>query len=357
MRIAYVCHWNLDDGDGVAKKVETQARLWREAGHDATIFSLAPGEAQDRDGIRAFPYGAVSRRSATSTLARAVRAFAPDLVYLRYDLFLPPIWRLARKAPTVVEVNSDDRAEYRRFVAFRGRRALVYNEVNRRRLLGAAKGLVFVTGELAASPNFFRYDVPSTVIANGIELGNAPTPAPGHRLRAVFLGTAGQAWHGVDKLATLAREAPELDIDLVGYTEEQLRATVADVPGNLRVHGRLSRSEYEPLLAAADAGIGTLALHRKDMREAAPLKVREYLAAGLPVVIAYDDVDLAGIEPWWILRLPNDEANVAVHVERIRAYLETVRGRRVPREEVEALISWAAKERVRLAFLSGLARA
>ena len=355
MRIAYVCHWNLDAADGVAKKVETQARLWQEAGHDAMIFSLSPGASGERDGVRAFPYGTVSRRRATSSLVRAVRAAAPDLVYLRYDLFLPPVWGLARRVPTVVEVNSDDRAEYSRFVKSRGRRARLYNELNRRCLLGRAKGLVFVTGELASSPSFTAFRVPHAVIANGIELGDALAPMPAARPTAIFLGTPRQAWHGIDKLAALAGEAPEIDIDVVGYTADQLSSAVPLVPENLRVHGRLTRAEYEPLLAAADVGIGTLALHRKGMREAAPLKVREYLAAALPVVIAYDDVDLAGLEPWWLLRLPNEEQNVRENVERIRAFVGSVRGRRVPREEVEPRISWASKERARLAFLSSLA--
>jgi glycosyltransferase involved in cell wall biosynthesis len=194
------------------------------------------------------------------------------------------------------------------------------------------------------------------VVANGIELGDPPPhPESQERARAIFLGSPMQAWHGVDKLAALARAFPSLDVDLVGYTPEQLAETVDDVPENLRVHGRLTRIEYEPLLAAADIGIGTLALHRKGMREAAPLKVREYLAAGLPVVIGYDDVDLEGVEPWWLLRLPNDEANVASAQGRIRAFVESVRGRRVPRAEVEPLISSRRKEETRLAFLTSIA--
>lgn len=35
--------------------------------------------------------------------------------------------------------------------------------------------------------------------------------------------------------------------------------------------------------------IGTLALHRKNMTEASPLKTREYLAHGFPVIIGYKD--------------------------------------------------------------------
>lgn len=358
MRIAYLCHWNLDSGDGVAKKVETQARYWRDAGHDVTIFALAAGEASDREGIRAFPYGKRSRRTQTALLADEVRSFRPDLLYARYDLFLPPVWRLLRSMRTVVEVNSDDRAEYIRFVKWRGPRALAYNEVNRRAILGAARGLVFVTGELQRSSSFARYrGTPSVVVANGIDLRSAIDQTPSERARAIFLGSPRQAWHGVDKLAGLARAlSSELDVDLVGYSLAELQMNVPDVPANVHVHGHLRREAYEPLLATADVGFGTLALHRKGMDEAAPLKVREYLEAGLPVVIAYDDPDLAEVEPWWLLRLPNDEGNTEREVGRIRDFIESVRGRRVPSGEVAPLISWQAKERRRLEFLSQVAR-
>lgn len=359
MRIAYVCHWNLASRDGVAKKVEAQTSLWRAAGHDVRVFSLSPVDEGAGESVQVHAYGGDrSRLRATAALARAVRRFRPQVVYLRYDLFLPPVWALARLRPTVVEVNSDDRAEYRRFVKYRGRPALVYNEVNRRALLGGAAGLVYVTPELARSASFAGFRAPTEVVSNGVLFATAAAtpPAANDQPRAVFLGSQLQAWHGVDRLAALARALPQIRFDIVGYDAEQLALTVPDRPANVHVHGRLAREEYEPLLAAADVGIGTLALHRKDMREAAPLKVREYLAAGLPVAIAYDDVDLGGVDAWWLLRLPNDET-VPDRAAELARFVDAVRGRRVPRAEVAPLVSMEAKEERRLSFLDRVAAA
>jgi hypothetical protein len=92
------------------------------------------------------------------------------------------------------------------------------------------------------------------------------------------------------------------------------------------------------------------------MREACPLKVREYLGYGLPAVIAYEDTDLGGVDDWWLLRLPNEEDNAAGAVERINAFLASVRGRRVPREAVAERVGSREKEARRLRFLEGLAR-
>ena len=92
------------------------------------------------------------------------------------------------------------------------------------------------------------------------------------------------------------------------------------------------------------------------MQEACPLKVREYLGHGLPVVIAYEDTDFVGEQPWFLLRLPNRESNVADGIGAISTFLNDVRGRRVPRSDVADRIGSHVKERRRLDFIQGLLR-
>jgi glycosyltransferase involved in cell wall biosynthesis len=256
--------------------------------------------------------------------------------------------------PTVVEINADDKEEAKLRRA-RARLAGAYNELNRRVLLSRARGLVCVTHELAASPHFAGFGKQIEVIGNGVDLEALrplpPAPA-GDRPRVAFLGSARQAWHGIDKIAHLAEQLPQVDVDVIGYDNARLREALGDrVPANMHPHGIRSRAEFEPILAACDLAFGTLALHRKNMREACPLKVREYLGYGVPVVIGYEDTDLRGVDDWWLLRLPNAEDNVAAHVGKIAAFLESVRRRRVPRELVADRIGSEAKERRRLEFL------
>src|SRR6185369_9515278 len=117
MKLAYLCYWDLASGDGVARKIEGQARLWHEAGHEVEVVSIQPGR----------------RREQTADAVEAVESAVPDLLYLRYDLYLPAVWRVVRRVPTVIEVNSDDRAEMR----LRGLGARAYNGLNRSRLFGA----------------------------------------------------------------------------------------------------------------------------------------------------------------------------------------------------------------------------
>jgi glycosyltransferase involved in cell wall biosynthesis len=323
MRIAYLAYWNLDANDGVAKKIAAQLAEWRAAGHEAEAFAVAPASP-------------LARARQTRRVVDEALAFHPEVVYLRYDLWLPPLGRLLRLIPTAVEVNADDRAEMRR----RGPAVALVNEWNRGRVYAGSAGLVCVTNELAR--RLAVYGKPATVVANGVDARRVPAlRAPANdRPRVIFVGSPHLAWHGVDRLLDLARALPDVDFDLVGPDPE------GDV-ANVTAHGVLAEAEYLPLLARADAAVGSLAMERAGLTEGSPLKVREYLLAGVPTVVGYDDTDFLGREPWFLLK-STDPAEV-------RTFVEGARGRRVPREEVSHLAS-QAKEVERLRFLEALAR-
>jgi glycosyltransferase involved in cell wall biosynthesis len=352
MRIAYICHGDLRAASGVSLKVKAQIAAWRAAGHEVNLYALGVCAEAAESAAHQFVFASnIERFAATTRLTRAVYRYEPDLVYLRYDRFVPPFGRILRGFPTIVEINGDDREEAR----LKSRRASLYNGINRWAVLRSARGIVCVTNELASSKRISAFTGPTVVIGNGVDLAAVPhLPAPRNvRPRLAFLGTRGESWQGVDKVAALARAMPDCDFDVVGYTERDLDAAP---PDNLTVYGRLTRAQYEQVLAKVDVGIGTLALHRKGMEEASPLKVREYLAHGIPVVAGYDDSDFAGASPWFMLRIPNTEDNVDSHRAEIRAFVQRVRGRRVPRAEVDELIGAHAKERARLTFMRQIDR-
>jgi hypothetical protein len=106
-------------------------------------------------------------------------------------------------------------------------------------------------------------------------------------------------------------------------------------------------------MAAADVAIGPLALHRKGLTEASALKVAEYLAYGIPVILANAEAAFPDGAPF-LLEIPNTEDNVDVSRDELRAFVERWRGRRVPRREISA-IDTAVVERQRLGLLVGVA--
>jgi hypothetical protein len=151
-------------------------------------------------------------------------------------------------------------------------------------------------------------------------------------------------YQGIDKILCLAKAFPRWSFDIVGYEMRR-----KDLPSNVRFYGHLSRSEYESILAGADVAIGTLSLYIKNMEEACPLKVREYLAYGIPTIIGYKDTDFPNGAPF-LLCLPNTPDNVEKNLDRIEAFVLSWKGKRVPRSEIEHL-DLKVKEEKRIIFI------
>ncbi|MBN1306073.1 MAG: glycosyltransferase family 4 protein [Anaerolineales bacterium] len=359
MRIAYVTlhlEKKIIEG-GVGKKIKSQISNWRKAGHQVRLFSLTPEkvsllEAEEflfQPSVRFFGGSLLSREvNRSKMLARlilAVREYRPDIIYLRYGLFAYPLQRLFRVAPVVVEVNTNDRFEYR----YRGAFYYWLNCMTRRITLGLAAGWVSISHEIAQLKCNAFYSKPVEVIANGIELENYPLldPPGNHTPVIAIVGTPGLNWHGVDKLVGLAEQFPDLKAAIVGYRSQDYKSSA---PPNVSFHGFLDQAGIMEVLSRADIACGTLALHRKNMQEASPLKVREALAYGLPVILAYKDTDLSGLSSDLLLRLPNTDGNVSEHAREIHDFAYQARGKRIQRELLFPLIDERQKEERRLSF-------
>jgi glycosyltransferase involved in cell wall biosynthesis len=131
---------------------------------------------------------------------------------------------------------------------------------------------------------------PHAVVPNGVEpdewLGvqhRAPRwfaalPQP----RAVYVGTI-DSRVDVEGLLVMARRRPDVSIVLLGTTPDRsTTATLRELP-NVHVHGPVGRRTVVSVLRAAELSL--LAHRRTELTTAmSPLKVYEYLAAGLPVL-------------------------------------------------------------------------
>lgn len=221
-------------------------------------------------------------------LARAARAFRPDAIYERYNLFyLSGAW-LARKLrlPFLVEVNAplaEERARFgglalpglarwsERFVWRRATRVLPVTEV----LAGYVQAAGVPRARIA-------------VIPNGIDLHEFPEPAPAPGGDPLVLGFVGfvRDWHGLDAVVrgiAAWQGPPALALLVVG--EGPARAGLEALAGELGIAGRVRFTG----LAQRDAVPGHIAAFDVALQPAAvpyasPLKVFEYMAAGRAIV-------------------------------------------------------------------------
>lgn len=356
MKIAYVSYNQMHSiaNGGVGLKIRTAVRNWNEAGHTAHWFLTTSADVSG-DEVTAFRFGVgkrglgreIDRSQQLARMIDAVAEFKPDVIYLRSGIYTYPLHRLFAIAPVVVELNTIDLVEYK----MRGAFIYAVHRLTRDLIFKRVSGFVAVSYEIGAQHSNLKYNKPIKVLGNTIDLRQyKPLPAPNNATpRLVYIGVPDNPWHGLDKLFWLAENCPDLEFDLIGSSLENF--TGQFIPSNVQLHGFVDRSAYQKILAKADVGIGSLALHRIDIHEGSPLKVREYLAYGLPLFLAYKDTDLIGTEFEFVLQIANTEDNLRSNVAQIRQFAFDMQGKRAERQLIAPLIDTKYKEQQRLDFM------
>ena len=150
-----------------------------------------------------------------------------------------------------------------------------------------------VTGIVALTPEILSYEghrappgVVGSVYPNGIYLRDieiVPDRREGN-LKFLFVGSLATPWHGLDvAVKGLLSVDPGAEIHVVGPRADVCSENLSRVI----FHGELTRAGLGKVAEICDAGLGTFSLDKKGMTQACTLKVREYLAIGLPVVRDY----------------------------------------------------------------------
>jgi len=354
MRIAYVSlHWPRTRNSGVGKKIQAQMGAWIAMGHEVRLFMHTANHEPQSDLLEAdtFFYAAtgkikteINRAHAMARMIAAIRDFQPDVIYLRYGIYVYPAHRLMDIAPVVEELTTNDLSQHEGL----GRVYSLYNRLTRGIIISRTSGLVCLSDELANSPFNAVFQKPTRVIGDGIDMEKIqPFPAPNNiQPQLVFIGSPGSPWQGVDKLLFLAHAFPDMGIHIIGYDHID---GVNSLPDNIKLYGYLKTEEYREILAGMDCAIGSLALHRIKLNESSPLKTRECLALGLPMVLPYKDTDLDDLECDFLLKIPNKEDNIRTHAQAIYDFTCQMHGHRVERDQIVHL-DQAGKELKRTAF-------
>lgn len=173
-------------------------------------------------------------------------------------------------------------------------------------------GVIGVTNEISEYEcGRVKKNLPFAVYPNGID-PTIITLAEDLRVPSVlqlaFVCSYFSPWHGLDLLldslesyisSPCSRVIKLHIIGEVAFAELDRIAASDRLSSICNVAGYLDGDQLERLLSCCDAGIGSLALWRKGLREASTLKVREYLARGLPVLSGHQDPSLPGGFPYY----------------------------------------------------------
>ena len=309
MRIAYIC---CDPGipvfgtKGASVHIQEVVRELRAAGHEVVLYALRSGEHVPADladlelHLEAVTDVSPAEREqaqvrAAQRIASKVIADGADLVYERYSLFSTALADItaATGVPGVLEVNApliDEQRRHRSLVDASGAEQVL------RRQVGAAQVTACVSDPVADWVRRRTADVPDAqavaarihTVPNGVSVRRIqPQPADPDRVVVTFVGTL-KPWHGVADLITaaaLARQQWSLRIIGDGPEMDTLRAQAERLGVEADFRGAVAPEEIPAHMAGAAIGVAPYPdLGGLEQQYFSPMKVLEYLAAGLAVV-------------------------------------------------------------------------
>ncbi|MGE0569248.1 MAG: glycosyltransferase, partial [Bacteroidia bacterium] len=230
-----------------------------------------------------------------------------DIILFRYPPANKYLYKLVReyKDKIVFEHNTKELEEIKYGGENTKLNEFVYNceRIYGPKVLKCAKGIVGVTNEIT------RYELQrsknstlkSATISNGIAVNKfrLRTPPIYDRTNLNILMLCGSpvVWHGEDLVIKgLAEYKGNIKIHfyIVGSVLESSKDLVKKLSLENKVSfvPSLSGNKLDEIFDKVHIGIGTMGLFRKKLTEAVSLKVREYMARGLPFVLGYNDPDL-----------------------------------------------------------------
>ena len=220
-----------------------------------------------------------------------------------------------------------------------------------RRYREQCKGLIAVTDEIRCKEvaKINKY-LPSIAISNGVDVDaikmTSYRPLETKNLNMIFVASNLLPWHGLKRILTsIEKYEGEYDITLhlVGDMKPSTMNPLSK--GKTIYHGVRDGIELDEIYSRSNVAISTLALHLKNLKEAASLKTREYTARGIPFILACDDPDLAEVDEQrkFFLRFPND--NEILIIDRIVDFLVRIaKGYNKPNELSQYMREYAYRK-------------
>ena len=309
MRIAYIC---CDPGipvfgtKGASVHIQEVVRELRAAGHEVVLYALRSGEHVPSDladlelHLEAVADVEPAEREqaqahAAERIVSRVIADGADLVYERYSLFSTALADItaATGVPGILEVNApliDEQRRHRSLVDASGAAQVLHRQV------AAARATVCVSDPVADWVRRRTADLPDAndvvgrihTVPNGVSVRRIqPQPEDPDRVVVTFVGTL-KPWHGVADLITaaaLARQNWSLRIIGDGPEMDSLHAQAERLGVEVDFRGAVAPQDIPTHVAGSAIGVAPYPdLGGSEQQYFSPMKVLEYLAAGLAVV-------------------------------------------------------------------------
>ena len=233
-----------------------------------------------------------------------------DIVILRYPMttdFSSSSFIRKYGSKIISEHHTDEISELRLDRGLFSRLKVYLEQYNSREYLNNVKAIIGVTDEIrtleCAKTKFPKN---SFVFSNGIQVATIPISKRIEfldELNVIFVASVFTKWQGLDRVLNgLVKYSAncKIQMKLIGKIPHEYGILLEKLKENTNVSlvmkHHVQSNEMADEYDNQHLAIGTLTQFRTNMQESCPLKVREYIATGLPFVYSYNDSDLEGNE-------------------------------------------------------------
>lgn len=288
----------IEPSMGVVNKLESQAKACSDHGIDIDFYWMGRGKRLDPGSYRYLKLihleagGPVHvRRQQAKRITELLTRY--DHLVLRYPLWDPVLQLLLReKRRIVLELHTNYMAELRAQRSWRYVTEGLFG--GWLRSFGALVGVAPEVLDSQVARSDFRG--PTAVIPNGIDVASfvaedTPLYDRNEPMKILMVASYYYRWHGLEEILGVLERATQplpFQLHLVGELTEEQRARASRLRGVV-IRGVLALSELKETYRQVHAGLTCFNLANKGMTATAPLKTREYLAAGLPIIGGYLD--------------------------------------------------------------------
>jgi len=391
--IVHFSHFLLSSGSGVTEKTLSIARALRRGGADVQVVNFSPKEAQQASQEVTYIHYDVHQKWEVIHRWFESNTAPEDIIWMRYPFadkyFLMLTQRWGKQM--VLEHNTIETQEVLllqkksfRSLSFQWRKSyfiyflqtFILKNTNETRyghlILKNVLGGICVTHEIAQFEKRRYSDYRTFVLPNGVDKVNTEVdarissnnPISKHQKWVMVIGSLAD-WHGLDRLLksivrSNALRLKSIQIDIMGLDSEQAKGYHGYQKNGISLQccGKFNPKELESKLPEYDLAIGSLALYKIGIKEACPLKVREYWKAGIPVLLAYQDTaclenpELNGYN----YTIPNNGSSIQLHAvfEWVVKCFSNRANHLSLKKAAQVAIEYEKKAAEMLAFLSNL---
>ena len=297
MKIAYVC---VDPGipifgtKGASVHIQKVVRELRRRGHEVVVHAIRKGKCIPDDlhdlEVRVYPIEEqepskreIAQWERAAEISAELRHDGTELIYERYSLFSTVI--ATSGIPGILEVNApliDEQRTHRTLFDAATAAAALQSQVS------SARATICVSDRVRDWVIANSVGGRVVTVANGVCLDRiVPQPEDTNGPPVVtFIGSL-KPWHGVSDLlhaATHAQQAWRIRIIGDGPEREALETLATDLNVEVDFRGAVAPTDMLTHLAGSAIAVAPYPAANDSDQYFSPLKIFEYMAAGLPIV-------------------------------------------------------------------------